>query len=460
MALQSHQLHFVIIPLPFPGHLISTTDMARLFAQLGVIFTIVTTPLNVIRIKPIINRAIDSGLPIRLVQLQLPLHEAGLPEGCENIDTVPSRGLFRNFFDAVSKLQQPLEQLREEMEPSPSCIIADKNLAWTGDIATKFHIPRILFDGTSCFNLLCCHNILASKVNESASVSDLEPFVVPVLPDRIELTRAQLPTNLNTSLKDFKGLHEKINASEEGAYGVVVNSFVDLEPEYVKGHRKANGNKVWCIGPVSLSNKADLDKAQRANKSSIDENQCLKWLDLWPQNSVVYACLGSLSRLTLLQLIELGLGLEACDRPFIWVIREDKNEEIEKWIIKDGFEEKTKGRGLLIRGWAPQILILSHSAIGGFLTHCVLKIGERVGAEIAIPLGDEEKFGVLVKREEVRDALGKIMTEGKETEDRRQRARKLAEMAKIAIEGGSSYLDIALLIEDIRKLSMELKPKS
>ena len=494
MAFQSKQLHFVMVPLPCPGHLIPKTDMARLFAQRGVIITIITTPLNVIRIKPIINRAIDSGLPIRLVQLQLPLHEAGLPEGCENIDTVPSRGLFRNFFDAVSKLQQPLEQLLEEMEPSPSCIIADKNLAWTGDIATKFHIPRILFDGTSCFNLLCCHNILASKVNESASVSDLEPFVVPGLPDRIELTRAQLPTNLNTSLKDFKDLHEKINASEEGAYGVVVNSFVELEPEYVKGYRKANGDKVWCIGPVSLSNKADLDKAQRGNKSSIDENQCLKWLDLWPQNSVVYACLGSLSRLTFLQLIELGLGLEACEQPFIWVVREDKNGEIEKWIIEDGFEERTRGRGLLIRGWAPQVLILSHPAIGGFLTHCgwnsmleavcagvpmvtwpmfadqffneklfvqVLKIGERVGAEIAIPLGDEEKFGVLVKREEVRDALGKIMIEGKEREDRRERARKLAEMAKIAIEeGGSSYLDIALLIEDIRKLSMELKPKS
>ncbi|KAM3689341.1 hypothetical protein ACB098_09G040700 [Castanea mollissima] len=459
MAFQSHQLHFVMVPLHCPGHLIPTTDMARLLTWF---------------------------------QLQLPLHEAGLPEGCENIDTVPSRGLFRNFFDAVSKLQKPPEQLLEEMEPSPSCIIADKNLAWTGDIATKFHIPRILFDGTSCFNLLCCHNILASKVSERATVSDLEPFVVPGLPDRIELTRAQI---------------SKTNASEEGAYGVVVDSFVDLEPEYVKGYRKANGDKVWCIGPVSLSNKADLDKAQRGNKSSIDENQCLKWLDLWPQNSVVYACLGSLSRLTLLQLIELGLGLEACDQPFIWVIREDKNGEIEKWIIEDGFEERTKGTGgLLIRGWAlmmpknhqiynnqsipgnysmtntvrsPQVLILSHPAIGGFLTHCgwnsmleavcagvpmlvvqVLKIGERVGAEIAIPLGDEEKFGVLVKREEVWDALGKIMTEGKKTEDRRERARKLAEMAKIAIEGGSSYLDIALLIEDIRKLSMELKPKS
>ena len=83
-------------------------------------------------------------------------------------------------------------------------------------------------------SISCCHNILASKVNESTGVSDLEPFVVPSLPDQIELTRAQLPTNLNTSLKDFKDLHEKINAFE-GAYGVMVNSFVDWDPNMLKG---------------------------------------------------------------------------------------------------------------------------------------------------------------------------------------------------------------------------------
>ncbi len=287
------------------------------------------------------------------------------------MDSVPSRALIRNFFAALSKLQQPLEQLLEEMEPSPSCcIIADKNLTWTGDIADKFHIPRLLFDGTSCFNLLCCHNIHVSKVNESTSVLDSEPFVVPGLPDRIEITKAQLPTNLNSSVKDFKDLHEKIRASEEGAYGVVVNSFDDLELEYVKGYRKTQGDRVWCIGSVSLSSKTELDKVQRGNKSSIDEKQCLKWLDLWPQSSVVYACLGSLCRLTLLQLIEVGLGLEACNRPFIWVVGGGKNGEIEKWIVEDGFEERMEGRGLLIRGWAPQVLILSHPAIGGFLTHC------------------------------------------------------------------------------------------
>lgn len=218
----------------------------------------------------------------------------------------------------------------------------------------------------------------------------------------------------------------------------------------------------------------------------------MKWLDSWPQSSVIYVCLGSLNRVTPNQLIEIGLGLEATKRPFIWVLRGAyRREEMEKWIQEDGFEERVKGRGILIRGWAPQVLILSHRAIGAFLTHCgwnstleaicagvpmvtfpmfsdqfyneklvvqVIETGVRLGAETAVHFGDEDKFGaefVQVKRDNVREAIEKVMgEEGEEKKERRERARKYAEMAKEAIgEGGSSYNNMSKLIEELMHMS-------
>jgi UDP-glucosyl transferase 73C len=57
-----------------------------------------------------------------------------------------------------------------------------------------------------------------------------------------------------------------------------------------------------------------------------------------------YVYLGSLNRVTPKQLIEFGLGLEATNRPFIWVVRKANRWcEVEKWLLEDGFERKKKG---------------------------------------------------------------------------------------------------------------------
>lgn len=228
-----------------------------------------------------------------------------------------------------------------------------------------------------------------------------------------------------------------------------------------------------------------MDKAQRGMKNSNDLSYILEWLDSWPPSSVIYVCLGSLNRATPKQLIEIGLGLEATKRPFVWVLRGAYGrEELEKWLLEEGFEERVKGRGLLIKGWAPQVLILSHSAIGAFLTHCgwnstlegicagvplitfplfaeqfynervvvqVVETGVSLGAEAVVHLGEEEeKSYVQVKKESVRDSIEKVMGEGEEKEKMRERARRYAEMGRKAIEeGGSSYHNISLLIEDI-----------
>ncbi|KAM2301676.1 hypothetical protein FF1_032399 [Malus domestica] len=212
------------------------------------------------------------------LEISLPLHEFGLPEGSKNTDAVPSRNLFWNFFGAVAKLQQPVERLLETLKPNPSCILGYKYLAWTAYTAKKFAIPRHFFDGTSCFTLLCNHNILESKVLDRISGLE-EPFLVPGLHDEIELTPSQLPGHLNAASQGFRSLYQEIEESEKGAFGVVVNTFEELESEYVKEYRKVGGAKVCRISPVSLSNATDLDKAQRGNTASLDENKCLTWLN-------------------------------------------------------------------------------------------------------------------------------------------------------------------------------------
>lgn len=486
------QLHFVFIPLMAPGHLLPMVDMAKLLARRNVKVTIVTTPLNSIQFQPTIDREIQSGSPIQIQLLPFPNAEAGIPEGCESVDTLPSMDLMDKFPVALSMLQQPLEELCQKLTPLPSCIICDKHILCGADIANKFKVPRILFDGTNCFHLLCTHNLYMSKVHEA--VSGEEKFVVPGLPDRIELRKSQLPGLLNPGTgQKLNAFREQVKVGEANAYGIVVNSFEELEGEYVKGYQRVTGCKVWCIGPVSLCNKDNLDKAQRGKRkiSSNEESQYLKWLDSWPPSSVIYVCLGSLNRATPEQLIEIGLGLEATKRPFIWVIRGAYGrEEIEKWLVEDGFEERVKGRGLLIKGWAPQMLILSHKAIGTFLTHCgwnstlegicagvplvtyplfaeqfynekvvvqLVESGVSVGAETAVHLGEEEKSRVQVTRENVKDAIEKVMGEGEEQEKIRERARKLAHMAREAIEeGGSSYINMSRLIEDIIIHAIEL----
>ncbi|KAK6147096.1 hypothetical protein DH2020_018008 [Rehmannia glutinosa] len=480
MAIHEKQPHFVLFPFMAQGHTIPIVDIARFLAKRGVTVTLLVTPYNHNRFKTVIDRAIASGLNIRISHLKLSTAELGLPEGCENFDMLASLDEALKFFKAIAMLEPQVEEILQNLKPSPSCLISDMCYPWTTSVSVKFQIPRLVFHGTSCFSLICMHMVGISKDFE-AIASDTEYFVVPDLPDRIEITKAQI---IGTSQipYDWFEIREQMRDAEMEAFGTVANTFEELEPEYVKQYMKVKGKKVWCIGPVSLCNENELDKAERGNKASIDEHECLKWLDSQESSSVIYVCLGSLSRLSASQLIELGLGLEASNRPFVWVIR-NASDDFKKWLSEENFEERINGRGILVHGWAPQVLILSHPSVGGFLTHCgwnsslegitagvpmltwpvfadqfcnekfvvnVIKTGIRVGVEVPVVFGEEENVGVQVKSDDIKKVIDELMDGGEEGEERRERARKLGKMAKSAPEeGGSSYRNMTQLIQDV-----------
>ncbi|KAL7133503.1 hypothetical protein ABFS83_12G145100 [Erythranthe nasuta] len=476
-------LHFLLIPLMSQSHIIPLTDFGKLLAHRGPLVSIITTPQNAVRYKPTVDAAAVSGLRIQMIPLQFPGQEAGLPHGCENMDSLTSMGLASEFFAASELLKTPLKKTIAELDPKPGCIISTNALPWTQQIADEFDIPRYVFETISCFTLLCSHNIVS--VENPNSMSDKETFLVPDIPHVIEFTKSQLPeTTTNAAKKSpenddqITSIINQIKKAQLSARGTLVNTFDELEPEYVNGYGKQRKN-LWCIGPVSLSNKNLTEKSNRGNKPSISEQQCLSWLDSMEPKSVIYACFGSLCRISANQIKEIGLGLEASNSPFIWIIRGlDSSAEVEKWLAEEKFEKRVEKRGLIIRGWAPQVMILSHRSVGGFLTHCgwnstlegvcaglpmitwpmfaeqfynekfivhVLKIGVRVGVE-----GGCRK-GLLVTWQRVKESIEELMNiEDGEGRERRRRAEKLGEMAKEALEnGGSSYLNIDFLIQDV-----------
>nr|AKA44604.1 UGTPg28 [Panax ginseng] len=483
---QTQDLHFILIPFMSPSHIIPLMDLAKLLAQRPQLtVTVITTPLNAITIQSIIDRAQKSThVKIGLSTVPFPAQEAGLPPGLENTEALPSPDAWKPFFIACTMLQQPIKNLLKELQPRPSCIISSNVLPWTVKVASNLKIPRYDFQTVSCFSLLLGQTVMRMNVDETVG-SDSEPFVVPNMPDEIVITKSQTPQETErTGGGDKKGIVDQMREAELLTRGMVVNSFYEMESKYVDAHMNM-GRKVWCIGPVSLCNKDMWDKLERGKKASIDEDVCLKWLDSMEPSSVIYACFGSLGlgRISEAQIIETGLGLEASNRPFIWTIRKkDLSSRVEKWLEEEKFEERVKGRGLIMRGWAPQVLILSHPSVGGFITHCgwnstleavsagvpmitwpmfaeqfyneklivnVLKIGVRTGVEAAMKMGEVGDNEVYVSTDQLKKAIKEVM-DSEEKGERIRRAGELRDMAKKATEeGGSSNLNITMLIQDV-----------
>ncbi|KAJ6832246.1 UDP-glycosyltransferase 73D1-like [Iris pallida] len=473
----SSNIHFVLVPFLAQGHIIPMIDIARLLASRGITVSFITTPANLSRIKPTVDRVSESNLPVNFIPLAFPSTEFGLPDGCENLDSIPSPSSRVNFVSAAKSLKLPLTlYLRDPKTiPPPSCIISDSGHSWTLDVARELGVPRIVFHGFSCFSLLCIENLTRYKTHETVT-SDSDTLVLPGLAQRIEMTRPQLPKQFH-NLTQFQEMRKEMREADLESDGIVVNSFEELETGYSGLLEKSSGKKVWMIGPVSMCSKGNEGFVHRGNKSCIGESKCSSWLDSRCPNSVVYVCFGSMGAFPPSQFMELGSGLLASNHYFIWAIKSVPSEELGNWL-DENFDES---RCLVIRGWAPQLMILSHPAVGGFMTHCgwnsslegicaglplatwplfadqflnekllveVLRIGVSVGVKKPSDYAGKLKDEVAVGREDVARVVEKLMDAGEVGEERRQRARGFKEPAKKAmVESGSSYLNLTMLID-------------
>ncbi|KAK7400764.1 hypothetical protein VNO78_12070 [Psophocarpus tetragonolobus] len=464
MATVTRSIEMFFFPFVGGGHQIPMIDTARVFASHGVTSTIIATPSNALHFQNLITRDQNNGLSIFIHALSA---------------DIPDTDMSASPFIDTTVLLEPLRQFL--LENRPDCIVVDMFHGWAGDVVFELGIARIFFNGSGCFPH-CVHDNIRSHVAVENLGSDYEPFFVPNVPDRIEMTRSQLPV----FLRNRAAFSDRVRQLEEKSFGTVINSFYEIEPAYADYMKNKWGKRAWIVGPVSLCNRTAEDKTERGKTPTIDEQKWLNWLNSKKPNSVLYVSFGSLARLPPEQLKEIAFGLEASDQFFIWVVGnvlnslETKEKESENWL-PEGFEERMKesGKGLVFRGWAPQLLILGHAAIKGFMTHCgwnstlegvssgvpmitwpltaeqftnekliteVLKIGVQVGSREWLSWNSELKE--FVGREKVELAVRRF---SEEAEKMRKRVRDIAEQARIAVEkGGTSYNDVEALIHDLK----------
>lgn len=198
--------------------------------------------------------------------------------------------------------------------------------------------------------------------------------------------------------------------------GIIVNTFEALEPRALEaitaGRCTLEGvptPPIYCIGP--------LINEGRENISKVD---CMAWLDTQPKGSVVFLCFGSIGLLSAEQLKEVAIGLEKSGQRFLWVVRSPPSDNPAEFMVSppepdldvlmpEGFLERTRDRGLVVKSWAPQVEVLRHESVGGFVTHCGWNSTlEAVCAGVPMvgwPLYAEQKLNIVFLEKELKLAV-------------------------------------------------------
>ncbi|KAG6624215.1 UDP-glycosyltransferase 90A2-like [Carya illinoinensis] len=366
MAAAPPSLHLVIFPYMAQGHTIPLLDISKAFAIRGLKVVIITTPSNASFIVSKTSKHPNISLSI------IPFPRVPeLPEGCENTADLPSMALLSTFVEATKKMKQPFEGVLIDMIAyghSPICVISDFFLSWTLDSCHSFGIPRIVFHGMGALSMAICKSLTLLPLRTKPSL-ELDLIELPNLKLPFTLQKADIPEGLlDFDPNDhFARIIVETGEADINSWGVLVNSFEELEGDYVGAFESFyfNNAKAYCLGPFFLYN--ELKQEVKAEKVQMQSYSYIKWLEKqagFDGRTVIYVSFGTQAHLSKDQLDEIAFGLEMAEHPFIWVVRS------RTWAAPKGWKERVKEKGLVLHDWADQRSILSHPAIGGFLSHC------------------------------------------------------------------------------------------
>ncbi|KAD5961113.1 hypothetical protein E3N88_12586 [Mikania micrantha] len=472
----THSPHMVLFPFMSKGHTIPLLHLARLLVNRGSMVTVFTTKAN----HPFIAQFLETCPhgSISILDLNFPNDVEGVPQGIESTDKLPSIALFRQFGVATKLMQPQFEEYLDNL-PNVTCIISDGFLSWTLASANKFGIPRLSFYGMNAYSSAVSRDV---GLNLWGPDSDDELITVPGFP-WIKVTRNDFDKPFNQRdptdpLFDF--LTESLIATAN-SYGLIMNSFYEVEPlfiDYLNGEAKP---KIWCVGPLCLVEApATTDNKQTNAPSNISipstkpkAPEWIEWLDqkLAKGISVLYVAFGSQAEISIQQMEAISKGLEQSEVSFLWVVRKG-----DQTGILDELEQRVGERGMIVKRWVNQMEILSHKSVNGFVSHCGWNsVLESICSGVPIlawPMMAEQHLNARMVVEEIKiglrvetcdgsvkgfvkpDGLKKMvkeLMEGEKGKEIRKKVKEVGAAAKRAMaDDGSSWRTLNQLINELQ----------
>lgn len=338
------------------------------------------------------------------------------------------------------------------------------------DVARDLNVaPYIYFASTAALLALFLH---LPTLDEKFSGVEFEEMVQDVVvPGVFPIPPQCIPTPLmDKKGRGYSCFIDNARRYQE-ARGILLNTVEELEPAPLAAIRAglclpdgAVTPPVHPIGPII----AGYD--EEAGEKVKDEY--IRWLDDQPPASVVFLCFGSVRGLDVRLAREAAVGLERSGQRFLWsLLRSSPISE----LLPEGFEERTRDRGLVWPGWVSQKAVLAHPAVGGFVSHCgwnscvesmwygvtvlpwpqyaeqhmnALVLVNELGVAVAMRV--ERGDGNFVSAEELERGLRCLM--GEDEKGKRVRA-KMAEVSaasrRATGEGGSSCVNLARVAEEM-----------
>ncbi|XP_074308060.1 cyanidin 3-O-galactoside 2''-O-xylosyltransferase FGGT1-like [Silene latifolia] len=294
---------------------------------------------------------------ITFIPITLP-DVVGLPKGAQTTADVPAiaRPLIMTAMDlSQDTIDAHLGRLK------PDFIFFDFT-EWVPRLARKHHVKSVFYATvyvvTIAYLTPHARNLPINCLSEEEMVNPPPDFPVP----SVKLKPQEARSLSNASEAKFGGgmsLFERLAVAFQECDAICVKSCKEMEGPYCDYFQKHYSKPLLLAGPVIPElPTTKLDK-------SIDS-----WLNGFHKDSAIYCALGSECFLRKDQFQELVLGLELTGIPFLAALKLPTDCETLESALPEGFADRTKGYGMVLVGWVQQQLILQHTSVGCFLTHC------------------------------------------------------------------------------------------